>query len=204
MNLTPVIWTSVGEQTFDTQDWRLGDPASHVTEQDVMANFQTFLDLSQTLSTGFIVLAHDLYTQSVNLASTSRPSSARLSLHVLTALLLAAQHILPGAMAFRPRLTLEPINTCQGKAMSEAYVETSTGAGANSSSSSASSAASSSSSATGTNTRTTPSSSASSGSGSAAEAGASSSQTAVPASGGEALKVSAGLMGVLMAGVWLF
>lgn len=72
MDLTPIIWTSVGEQTFDTQDWRLGDPASHVTQTDVMANFQTFLDLSQTISTGFIVLAHDLYTTSVNLASKLR------------------------------------------------------------------------------------------------------------------------------------
>lgn len=79
MDLTPIIWTSVGEQTFDTQDWRLGDPASHVTQADVMANFQTFLDLSRSLTTGFIVLAHDLYTTSVDLASTFRflePSSA--------------------------------------------------------------------------------------------------------------------------------
>ncbi|ORY74064.1 hypothetical protein BCR35DRAFT_306855 [Leucosporidium creatinivorum] len=179
MDLTPIIWTSVGEQTFDTQDWRLGDPASHVTQADVMENFKTFLDLSQTISTGFIVLAHDLYTTSVNLA---------------------IQSVLPGAIAFRPKLTLQPINTCQGKAMSEAYVETATGASADSSSSSSSSSASSSAASSSSSSSSTRSSGTNTAD-SAAQADASASTT--PSSGASQVRIGAGVLMGMAAGLWL-
>ena len=54
----------------DTDDWRLSDTANPYSQDRILANFDNFLDLSKELSTGFIVLAHDLYT-----VSPDRPTS---------------------------------------------------------------------------------------------------------------------------------
>lgn len=56
------------------------------------------------MTTGFIVLAHDLYQQSVNLA---------------------VDYVLPKALSSN-RLTLEPIINCLGLSNAEAYIETRT------------------------------------------------------------------------------
>ncbi|SCV70508.1 BQ2448_1902 [Microbotryum intermedium] len=103
LGLTPIIWTQAGFNTFDTQDWRLEDPNQHVTQTDVLGTLNSFLDASRALSTGFIVLAHDLYASSVDLA---------------------INHILPSAVAFRPQLSLQLIVTCLGEPNSGAYIET--------------------------------------------------------------------------------
>ena len=55
------------------------------------------------LNTGFIVLEHDLFQQSVEIAT---------------------GYILPDALARTPKLTLQPIITCLGKPLSDAYIET--------------------------------------------------------------------------------
>lgn len=55
------------------------------------------------LNTGFIVLEHDLFQQTVDLAT---------------------GYILPQALAQKPALTLQPIIECLGKPLSDAYVET--------------------------------------------------------------------------------
>ncbi|KAM0786366.1 hypothetical protein ACM66B_001836 [Microbotryomycetes sp. NB124-2] len=117
MDLVPIIWTSVGDVNFDTDDWRMSDTVNPYTQEQILENFDNFLNLSRSLSTGFIVLAHDLYTRSVDFA---------------------IQTMLPRAMAYEPKLDLMPINTCQGQDNAAIYVETR----ANSSNSSSSSASS--------------------------------------------------------------
>lgn len=68
LGLRPVIWTSTASgQVFDTRDWQIGGGV--VSAIDVYQRFTTFLDDAvQTLPSGFIVLAHDLYQQAVDLA----------------------------------------------------------------------------------------------------------------------------------------
>ncbi|KAG9004128.1 chitin deacetylase [Tulasnella sp. JGI-2019a] len=102
MGMTPIIWTSVNGQDFDTNDWHI--PSGQSVES-VVAEFDTILDTSATtLSTGFIVLAHDLYQQTVELAT---------------------GYTLPSALARRnPSFNLMPIITCQHKPLGDAYVET--------------------------------------------------------------------------------
>lgn len=67
MGLTPIIWTRANGGSFDTQDWQIG--GGEVTAVEAYNNFENFLDnATSTMTTGFIVLAHDLYQQSVELA----------------------------------------------------------------------------------------------------------------------------------------
>lgn len=56
-----------------------------------------------TLTTGFIVLEHDLFQQSVEIAT---------------------GYILPDALARTPKLTLQPVITCLGQPLANAYIET--------------------------------------------------------------------------------
>lgn len=55
------------------------------------------------IDTGFIVLEHDLFVQQVEIAT---------------------GYILPAALAFDPKLTIEPIITCLNKPLQDAYIET--------------------------------------------------------------------------------
>lgn len=98
MGLTPIIWTSVNGQTFDTDDWHIGEGT--VSSSQVLAKFTNILNLAPTLNTGFIVLSHDLYQQSVDLA---------------------IGYYLPDAIA-RGTFALKPIITCLGKNLGDAYV----------------------------------------------------------------------------------
>ena len=67
MGLRPIIWTQYEGQVFDTRDWQIGGGVVSATQ--AYNNFNSFLDNAvQTLPHGFIVLAHDLYQQSVDLA----------------------------------------------------------------------------------------------------------------------------------------
>ncbi|KAK0539402.1 chitin deacetylase [Tilletia horrida] len=101
LNLTPVIWTSVGENSFDTDDWQIAGGGT--TAVQVYTNFNNILSTAPGLSTGFIVLEHDLYQQSVQLAT---------------------EVILPQALAFTPKLNLLPVVQCLNKPLGDAYVET--------------------------------------------------------------------------------
>jgi len=100
MNLTPIIWTSVGQQNFDTDDWHIA--AGTVSSSQVLSNFANILNLAPSLNNGFIVLSHDLYQQSVDLA---------------------VGYYLPDAIA-RGTFKLEPIISCLNKPLRDAYVET--------------------------------------------------------------------------------
>lgn len=53
MGMTPIIWTSVNGQDFDTNDWHI--PSGQAVSS-VVQDFDTILTLGATLNTGFIVL----------------------------------------------------------------------------------------------------------------------------------------------------
>jgi len=106
MGLTPIIWTSIttnGVTTdFDTTDWDI--PAGTATGESCLEKFDTILNTyAPELDTGFIVLQHDLYQQTVDMA---------------------VGYVLPMAIA-SGKYQLDSIIGCLGKPLSEAYIETS-------------------------------------------------------------------------------
>ena len=102
MGLTPIIWTSTGpNENYDTNDWKIG--AGTVSAAEVVYNFEEIIQNAPNLDTGYIVLAHDLYQQSVDLA---------------------VEVVLPAAQAMRPRQNIMPIIECLNKPAGDAYVET--------------------------------------------------------------------------------
>jgi len=100
MGLTPIIWTAANGRTFDTQDWQIAGGVVNATT--VMNNFDSILGMAPSLGHGFIVLEHDLYQQSVNLA---------------------VDYVLPKALS-NPSLSVQPIIQCLGMDAAQAYVET--------------------------------------------------------------------------------
>lgn len=103
MDLTPVIWTGVGQDEFDTSDWRI--PGGTANGTSSYAAFNKILTKATTLDTGFIVLQHDLYQETVDLA---------------------VGYILPDALAHDPKFALSSVNHCLHKPIEDAYLETST------------------------------------------------------------------------------
>ncbi|CAO1636247.1 unnamed protein product [Parajaminaea phylloscopi] len=102
LNLTPIIWTSLSPtQSFDTNDWKI--QSGVVSTSSVVSTFDSILQSASTLGHGYIVLAHDLYQQSVDLA---------------------VSVVLPMAQAMNPAQKLVPIITCLKKPLGDAYVET--------------------------------------------------------------------------------
>ncbi|WWC98008.1 hypothetical protein V866_004897 [Kwoniella sp. B9012] len=109
MGMTPIIWTSYKEGTtdtnFDTNDWHISGGTA--TGASSYSTFDTILnEYVPKLDTGFIVLAHDLYQQTVDLA---------------------VGYVLPQAIA-SGKFQLKSIIECLGKPLSEAYIETSANA----------------------------------------------------------------------------
>ncbi|CAG7849395.1 SubName: Full=Probable Chitin deacetylase {ECO:0000313/EMBL:CCA71793.1} [Serendipita indica DSM 11827] len=108
MGFTSIIWTGyTNPQTnqldnFDTNDWHIA--AGTVSASGVIAAFENILQSATLLNTGFIVLAHDLYQQSVDLA---------------------IGYILPDALARRnPQFKMMSIIECLGMPLANAYKET--------------------------------------------------------------------------------
>lgn len=69
MGMRPIIWTrnpKTGEQ-FDTNDWKV--PGGVVSGTESFQQFQNILTNATELDTGFIVLQHDLFEQTVDLAT---------------------------------------------------------------------------------------------------------------------------------------
>ncbi|RXW22905.1 hypothetical protein EST38_g2953 [Candolleomyces aberdarensis] len=135
MGMTPVIWTRTSAtSTFDTDgefpsasSLRLCSPFfitadfnihSGVTPvQKVLQNWQTILASASTLDHGFIVLEHDLFQESVEVAT---------------------GYILPDALAHNPPFKIQPVVSCLGMQIGDAYIETNkTTAGGSSASTSA-------------------------------------------------------------------
>ena len=69
----------------------------------VLNNFENIVNNASSISTGFIVLEHDLFEQTVDVAT---------------------GYILPDALAHTPKLTLKPVFECLGMTLADAYIET--------------------------------------------------------------------------------
>lgn len=78
--------------------------AGTITSGQVLQNWQYILGNASSLNTGFIVLAHDLFQQSVEIAT---------------------GYILPDALArTSPKLTLQTVVNCLNQPLANAYIET--------------------------------------------------------------------------------
>ncbi|WVQ81267.1 hypothetical protein IAT38_003390 [Cryptococcus sp. DSM 104549] len=106
MGLTPIIWSSLTDNgqeiNFDTNDWHISGGTA--TGASSYATFEKILnEYAPKLDTGFIVLAHDIYQQTVDLA---------------------VGYVLPQIIA-NGTYQLKSVVNCLGKDISEAYIETS-------------------------------------------------------------------------------
>lgn len=102
MGLTPVMWTRISATaTFDTDDFSISGGSTTVGQ--VLQNWEYILNNASHIDTGFIVLEHDLFQQSVDVAT---------------------GYILPDALAHNPGFNIQPVVSCLNKPLSDAYVET--------------------------------------------------------------------------------
>ncbi|KAI0281601.1 hypothetical protein BGY98DRAFT_913269 [Russula aff. rugulosa BPL654] len=102
MNMYPVMWTRINATaTFDTDDFDIHGGLT--TVQQVLFNWENIITTALTMNNGFIVLEHDLFQQTVEVAT---------------------GYILPDALARRPAFNITPVITCLDRPMSDAYVET--------------------------------------------------------------------------------
>jgi len=101
MGMVPILWTrtpSAGQ--FDTNDWRVA--AGQVTGAQSFASFNSILGNATALDTGFIVLQHDLYEITVDLA---------------------VGYTLNAAQTHSPALTLKSIGACSKIPPTNLYLE---------------------------------------------------------------------------------
>jgi len=104
MGLTPIIWTRTpAAGQFDTNDWQVA--GGLVTGAQSFASFQAILGNASLIPTGFIVLQHDLFPQTVDLA---------------------VGYTLQAAMTNTPALTLQPIGQCYKIPTTDLYRESNT------------------------------------------------------------------------------
>ncbi|KAI0927537.1 hypothetical protein AcV5_008050 [Taiwanofungus camphoratus] len=102
MNLIPVMWTRISAtQTFDTTDWNI--PAGLASSTEVLNNWDSIMGNSTKIDTGFIVLEHDLFQQTVDIA---------------------VGYILPEALAHQPAYNITPVVMCRDMPLSNSYMET--------------------------------------------------------------------------------
>ncbi|KAF8311474.1 glycoside hydrolase/deacetylase [Clavulina sp. PMI_390] len=99
MGLTPAMWSSYQDNDFDTDDWRIpGGTANGTSSYEA---FSAILDLASKLTTGFIVLEHDLYQETVEMAM---------------------GYFLP--LAKQRNFVLKAIYECLGQSLASTYMET--------------------------------------------------------------------------------
>jgi peptidoglycan/xylan/chitin deacetylase (PgdA/CDA1 family) len=108
MNLVPALWTSIPDDNGDgvTEQWDSNDWRVHGGTVPAVANqvaFNTTLAKSLNLNTGFIVLQHDIYSESVDLAIGTT---------------------IPNALGYTPPFKMESVQVCQGDPIGSAYIET--------------------------------------------------------------------------------
>ncbi|KAI0272326.1 hypothetical protein BC834DRAFT_948639 [Gloeopeniophorella convolvens] len=102
MGMIPIIWTSApGSGPFDTNDWRVAGGLVDATTS--FNTFEGILGNASTLSTGFIVLQHDLFEVTVDLAT---------------------GYTLNAALTHNPTFSLKPIGKCMGIPATNMYAET--------------------------------------------------------------------------------
>ncbi|PCH33356.1 carbohydrate esterase family 4 protein [Wolfiporia cocos MD-104 SS10] len=102
MNLTPIMWTRISaDMTFDTTDWSI--PGGTSTAASVLDKWNLIMGNSTKIDTGFIVLEHDLFEQTVDIAT---------------------GYILPQALAHVPKYNMTPIIECLNMPLANSYIET--------------------------------------------------------------------------------
>jgi peptidoglycan/xylan/chitin deacetylase (PgdA/CDA1 family) len=103
MGLTPIMWTRISPTaTFDTNDFTVA--GGQTTVQQVLQNWEFIMGNATQIDTGFIVLEHDLFEQTVDIAT---------------------GYILPDALArSNPKLDIMPVSQCLNMPISDAYIET--------------------------------------------------------------------------------
>jgi len=104
MGMVPILWTRTpsGGQ-FDTNDWRVA--GGLVTGVESYATFQSILKNATDIDTGFIVLQHDLFEITVDLAK---------------------GYTLDAALKHNPPFNLKPIGQCVNMETSDLYFESTT------------------------------------------------------------------------------
>ncbi|KAN0129844.1 glycoside hydrolase/deacetylase [Lactarius tabidus] len=101
MGMVPIIWTSAPSSgPFDTNDWRVAGGLVNATTS--FNTFESILGNASTLTTGFIVLQHDLYEITVDLA---------------------VGYTLNAALTHNPPFSLKPIGTCSNIPARNMYTE---------------------------------------------------------------------------------
>ena len=101
MGLVPIMWTRAPDGSqFDTNDWKVA--GGIVPGPQSFQTFQTILTNASSLPTGFIVLQHDLYQHTVDLA---------------------IGYTLNAALTHNPPFKLEPIGRCAKIPTSNLYFE---------------------------------------------------------------------------------
>ncbi|KAI0079392.1 carbohydrate esterase family 4 protein, partial [Panus rudis PR-1116 ss-1] len=103
MGLRPIIWTRFNGFAFDTNDWKVAGGV--VQPADQLAIFESILGNATLMDTGFIVLEHDLYEITVDLA---------------------IGYTLPAALSHNPPFTLKRIGECNNIPLTDMYLETNT------------------------------------------------------------------------------
>lgn len=102
MGLVPVIWTRISPTaTFDTGDFNIRGGTD--TVQEVLQNWDFIKGNATQIPTGFILLEHDLFQQTVEIAT---------------------GYILPDALSNQPPFNIQPVVSCLNRPLSDAYVET--------------------------------------------------------------------------------
>lgn len=102
--LTPAVSSHHSDSTVTDmlhEDFNINSGTT--TVQQVLVNWENIMQNAETMSTGFIVLEHDLFLQSVEVAT---------------------GYILPDALARKPALNITTVNTCLNRPPGDAYLET--------------------------------------------------------------------------------
>lgn len=103
MGLEVSLWTTYHGFAFDTFDWKVAGGTVSAPQQ--MAQFESILGNATELSRGFVVLEHDLYEITVDLA---------------------VGYTLPLALTYNPPFNLERVGQCNGIPLTNMYLETTT------------------------------------------------------------------------------
>ncbi|KAI0315024.1 hypothetical protein OF83DRAFT_1201766 [Amylostereum chailletii] len=103
MGMIPVGWTSGPSGPMDTNDWKVAGGLA--TGPEAFATFSTILEQASAMDTGFLVLEHDIYEITVDLAT---------------------GYFLPSAQTHNPPFTVSTAGECAKIPPTDLYAETTT------------------------------------------------------------------------------
>lgn len=103
MGMEVNLWTRFNGFSFDTFDWKVA--GGTVTAPDQLAQFESILGNATLMDRGFVVLEHDLFEITIDLA---------------------AGYTLPAALSHNPPFTLKRVGECNGIPLENMYLESTT------------------------------------------------------------------------------